>query len=214
MAERPVFVPLMEGEKLVSEITVGFKWNPGMAESQKRKNISGLHEAAKSHGLNSLLEISSKSEVEVGRKLSAFSVPLMVENQRIFVECAYQGSKVFQYGGPYIDLFNVSPRDAKRDLRLRSSGHLVGLEFMGNRYPLSPKNAFYDWLYIKALIPHKKWILRNVEYEGYTDIEFNPAKSVNCQARAFAEVIALAHRGLLERAGEDFNYFVTLLDPI
>lgn len=214
MASRPIFVPFKEGKLLVSEVPIDFKWNPGMAPSQKKKNIAALHEAAKTRGLDRLLEISSKSENEVGRRLSAFSLKLQADEKDIFLECAYQGSKVFQEGGPYCDLFMSTPRDAKKDPRLRNSGKLIRFEFMGEKYPLSPKNAFYDWLYIKALFPHKDWIGERISYQGYTDIEFNPAKSVNCQARAFAELKALSSRGLLDKAVEDFSYFASLLPAV
>ena len=129
------------------------------------------------------------------------------------LECAYQGSKVFQYGGPFTDLFTVAPREAKNDIRLKKSGDLIGLEFMGKPYPLSPKNAFYDWLYFRSLFRHRRWISENTSYEGYTDIEFNPAKSVNCQARAFAEFMSLLERGELKDSVRDFDYFTKLLDP-
>lgn len=214
MATRPVFVPRKEGCKIISEVMVDFKWNSGMATSQKRKNICDLHEAAKSYGLDRLLEISSKSEFLIGRKLSAFNLPLKIEDQTIFLECAYQGSKVFQHGGPFKDLFTVSPREAKNDKRLRNSGYLIGIEFMGKCYPLSPKNAFYDWLYFRALLPHQHWISENISYDGYTDIEFNPLKSINCQARAFAEWMSLLERGEIEKVVNDFDYFSSLLDPI
>ena len=214
MATRPVFVPQKKGKPLVSEVPIDFKWNPGMAASQKKKNIKALHEAAKHHNLDRLLEISSKSEDEVGRRLSAFSLKLQIENRRIPFECAYQGSKVFRQGGPYTDLFLLLPRKAKKDSRLQDSGDLIGFEFAGEQFPLFPKNAFYDWLYIRTLFPHRNWISEKVSYQGYTDIEFNPAKSINCQARAFAEMMALADRGQLERAGEDFSYFASLLPPV
>ncbi len=214
MATRPVFVPQKKGKLLVSEVPIDFKWNPGMAASQKKKNITALHAAAKSRGLDRLLEISSKSEDEVGRRLSAFSLKLQVGDRAIFLECAYQGSKVFRHGGPYTDLFMLLPREAKKDPRLRSSGELIGFEFAGEQFPLSPKNAFYDWLYIRTLFPHRLWISEKVSYQGYTDIEFNPAKSINCQARAFAELMALADRGQLERVGEDFLYFASLLPSV
>ena len=199
---------------MVSEVSVDFEWNPGMAPSQKRKNIKALHTAAKSHDLDRLLEISSKSEDEVGRRLSAFSLKLSIGDKSIPLECAYQGSKVFRNGGPFTDLFTMLPVNAKQDPRLRTSGDLIGLEFMGTNFPLSPKNAFYDWLYIRALLPHQVWISANISFQGYTDIEFNPVKSINCQARAFAELVALSHKGQLARAGEEFLYFSTLLDPI
>ena len=64
---------------------------------------------------------------------------------------------------------------------------LIAFDFLGRLYPLSPKNAFYDWLYIRSLEQHADWIRQNVMYGAFTDIEFNPRKQVNCQARAFAE---------------------------
>lgn len=214
MATRPVFVPEAGGEFLVSEVPVDFKWNPGMAPSQKKKNIVALHEAARKKGLYQLLEISSKSEEEVGRRLSAFSLKLDVGDSEAYLECAYQASKVFRDGGPYLDLLLTSPREAKKDPRLRSSGELVRFEFEGKRFPISPKNAFYDWLYIKALVPHLDWIRNRVSYKGFTDIEFNPKKSINCQARAFAELVALQERGEIDRVRKDFSYFSDLLPAI
>jgi hypothetical protein len=213
MAMRPIFVPEKSGALLVSEVPIEFKWHPGMAPVQKKKNVAALHEAAKFRGLNSLLEISSKSEEEVGRRLSAFNLKLDINGHKTYLECAYQGSKVFRDGGPFTDLFFVSPREAKKDSRLQNSGPLVGFELMGKTFPLSPKNAFYDWLYIKALLPHRSWICKNVSYDGYSDIEFNPGRSINCQARAFAEMIALAERGQLEEVADDFEHFANLLPP-
>lgn len=64
-------------------------------------------------------------------------------------------------------------------------------------YPLIPKNAFYEWLYIRALADDADWIAENVVYDAYTDIEFNPEKQVNCQARAFAGYKTLAARSQL-----------------
>ena len=54
-------------------------------------------------------------------------------------------------------------------------------------YPLVPKNAFYDWLYIRALHALADWNSDKILYDTLTDIEFNPKKQINCQARAFSE---------------------------
>ena len=85
---------------------------------------------------------------------------------------------------------------------------------MGQSYPLSPKNAFYDWLYIQSLEEHADWIRENVLYEAFTDIEFNPKKQVNCQARAFAEYLSLLNRGKLTDAATDFDSFSMMLDAV
>jgi hypothetical protein len=100
------------------------------------------------------------------------------------LECAFQGSKIFERGGPYTDLYAADVRDAKRDPRLHSSGRLVGFNFENLCFPLEPKTAFYDWLYLNALLPHRDWLTRLRRFVGFTDIEFNPARSINCQARS------------------------------
>ena len=214
MAERPVFVPSFEGPLLVHEILVQFHWHRGMSPSRKKMNVVELHLAAKRHGLDNLLEISSKSEIGLGRRLSAFNLKTPVGDSWVFVECAYQGSKVFRSGGPYFDLFSKPPREAKRDHRIRNSGDIIRFELLGSRYPLSPKNAFYDWLYLRALFPHKEWIKKNNKFSGFTDIEFNPGKSINCQARAFAQFVSLTHRKEVNNCVKDFEYFKNLLVSI
>ena len=183
-----------------------------MAPSQKKKNVVALHEAAKKRGLTPLLEISSKSEREVGRKLSAFSLELDIGDAQITIESAFQGSKVFERGGPYTDLFLASSRDAKGDSRLRESGNLIGFHYLGRDFPLSPTTAFYDWLYLNALYPHRDWLKRVQKCIGFTDIEFNPERSLNCQARSFATFVALEKRGKLDLAMKSFENFKGLLE--
>ena len=88
MAERPVFLPAMTGSLLVEEVPIQFNWHPGLASSQKKKNIVELHHAALARGLGPLLEISSKSELEVGQKLSAFHLKIEVAGKQATVESA------------------------------------------------------------------------------------------------------------------------------
>ena len=97
MAIRPVFIPITDSDVGVTEKYVDFKWSPGMAAVQKQKSIRSLHEAAINLGVTSLLEISSKSENELGVKLSAFNLNIITKkNKQVFsVESAFQGSKIF-----------------------------------------------------------------------------------------------------------------------
>lgn len=208
MAERPIFVPNESGQRLVLEVPISFKWHAGMAPSQKRKNVSALHEAATSRGLSQLLEVSSKSDREIGRRLSAFHQKVRTKAGKIIpLECAFQGSKVFENGGPFTDLFDAEPRDAKRDFRLKDSGNLVRFEFDGDVFPLNPKSVFYDWLYANAIFPERDWLRRLGKLDGFTDIEFNPERSVNCQARSCAFFVALEKRDVLDDAMSSFSKF-------
>jgi hypothetical protein len=76
MAERPVFLPATTGTLLIEEVPIRFHRHPDLAPSQKKKNVAELHQAALARGLGPLLEISSKSELEVGQKLSAFHLKI------------------------------------------------------------------------------------------------------------------------------------------
>lgn len=51
------------------------------------------------------------------------------ESKSFSVETAFQGSKVFEKGGPYVDLLNGTSRDAKKDMRLKESGNLIEFLF-------------------------------------------------------------------------------------
>lgn len=212
MAERPVFIPVEKGARLVDEVPISFDWNSGFAPLQKKKNIAALHGTAAEKGLKPLLEISSKSEEEVGQRLSAFNLKIDVSGIKASIESAYQGSKVFETGGPYTDLFYVDSRTAKKDPRLRNSGRLIAFRFEGRDYPLSPTTVFYDWLYLSALYPHREWLQRLNNRVGYTDIEFNPKRSLNCQARSFATFVALERRGILDETMRSFDMFKSLLE--
>lgn len=203
MAERPVFLPTCQGDLLVKTVTVKFQWFAGMAVSQKQKSVASLHEAAISEGLcNRPLEISSKSSVSTGVALSAFNLgAASPKNKKPFtVETAFQSSKVFENGGPYRDLLYATSREAKKDPRIQESGRLRQFDFFGATWALEPKTAFYDWLYINALSRNPDLMDDVISYDGFTDIEFNPERSINCQAYSLALFKALQARNLLSDA--------------
>jgi len=202
MAKRPIFVPIINGKHLVLERYVDFQWHPGFAKSQKQKSIRDLHKMAfELYRVENPLEVSSKSEDPLGVQLSSFNLKFTTQKGRtLTVETAFQGSKVFERGGPFIDMFDMKPKDAKRDERLRSNGRLLKFSFFGVDWPLEPKTAFYDWLYINALLKNLDLADRVTDIDGFTDIEFNPERSINCQARAVALYCALFHNGKLNEA--------------
>ncbi len=208
MARRPVFVPLTKHDHVVDEIEFECSWNPGFAPVQKKKNIVALHKAAKERGVYPLLEVSSKSDNVLGQKLSAFSLKIETAGGFYCVESAFQGSKVFEQGGPYTDLYDKDGRKAKKDTRITTSGKLTAFSFMGIEWPLIPKTAFYDWLYLKALLPHKQFLENLFAYRGFTDIEFNPKRSINCQARTCALLVSLMKLNCLEDALHSKDRFI------
>jgi len=189
-------------------VNVDFIWHPGLSASQKQRSMFELHDSAAALGFGKVLEVSTKSEMEIGRRLSAFHQRVPHDGGSIALECAFQGSKVFELGGPYVDLLSAEPRQAKRDARLQESGRLIAFEFEGRRYPLVPTTSFYDWLYINAIYPEREWLRRLGRVDAFSDIEFNPDRSLNCQAKTCALFVALEFRGLLDTAMHSFDDFV------
>lgn len=189
MAVRPIFLPLAEAP-FWDAVDVEFQWHPGMAISQKQKSIDSLHHSA----LDTLeiswpLEVSSKSTSALGTCLSAFRLGILHETiGEISLESAFQGSKVFSQSGQIIDAYNMESRESKAFAgHINESEELVGFHWMGRNWPLEPKSWFYDWLYINGIVhslPEAPAQIRR--HDAFTDIEFNPKKSFNCQARSCA----------------------------
>ena len=213
MAKRPVFIPQSSGTALVRTHYAEFQWHPGMSVSQKQKSIESLHRAAlELPSIKKTLEISSKSPDALGVALSAFNLRIQTPKGRQFsVECAYQASKVFENGGPYMDLLNGTSREAKKDERLTKSGHLVRFSFFGTEWDLEPRTAFYDWLYINALKKQTALVAQLANYDAFTDIEFNPDRSLNCQAYAAALLLSLKMRGILDEVTSSKEAFLRLI---
>ncbi len=214
MANRPIFIA--KELNLVPGVIVKdteFKWYPGMSKPQKQKSIAALHASGADQGLKNILEISSKSQTEIGVKLSAFNLKITTPKKIKFsVESAFQSSKVFENGGPYTDLLHKTSREAKKDIRLKESGNLLGFSFFGKQFPTSPHTFFYDWLYLNALKQNPKYVEELISYDAFTDIEFNPKKSINGQAYSAALFVSLYHSGKLNEAMETPDTFLQFLE--
>ena len=52
-----------------------------------------------------------------------------------------------------------------------------------------------------------------IEYDAFTDIEFNPTRSINCQAQAAAIFVSLYRKGLLQEALLDIDSFERIVYP-
>ena len=183
MASRPAW-SYREDKNRVVQAIFEFQWNSGLSVSQKKKNVAALHQVIRADRKETALEISTRSDVDLGVRLSAFNLKL----EGVPLENIFQSSKVFRNGGPYTDLLDVSPKDAKRDERLRSSGELTGFRWQGQDWPLLPRTAFYDYIYcnaVRAALTEEN-VSALQQYTWYTDIEFNPKKSLNTQARSVA----------------------------
>jgi hypothetical protein len=212
MAKRLIFLPMTEAP-FVREFEVEFKWFPGMAKSQAQKSILSLHDASLALGYGPILEISSKSPDPLGVALSAFNLTVnsCIGCRPISVESAFQGSKVFETGGPFEDLYNASSLDAKRDDRIRNSGRIIKFSYYGQSFPTQPVTAFYNWLYIRALSQNEHLARQLQNYAGFTDIAFNSKKSWNCQASAAAVYLSLLQRAEVQKAVMDPNWFISII---
>lgn len=211
MAIRPVFF-VIDNAPYVKQVNIDFTFYSGFSITQKQKSFQELHRKfLVVYPNHNILEVSSKSDTALGVKLSAFNLPVKTSIREFTVETAFQSSKVFEFGGPYIDLLDKTSREAKKDERLRNSGKLISFEYFGKVYPLEPKDYFYNWLYLNSLNCNKSLIGELMNYTAFTDIEFNPDKSINCQAKAVALYVSLLKKGLLDEALNSQNEFLRIV---
>ncbi len=195
------------------EKTIEFKFYNGFSVTQKSKSIKSLHDSAKEQGYENILEVSTKSDSKIGWELSAFNLLIdFNSDQQISVECAFQGSKVFERNIQFKDLYDVKSVEAKKDKRLKESGNIIGFEFEGQWWNNEPKTAFYDWIYINALYQNRKDLVEELcQYNTFSDIEFNPQKSINCQARTCAILVSLVKQDLIEEVLSSTEKFIDLI---
>lgn len=210
MAKRPVFIvknsfPFYE----IKEIE--FEFYSGFAVSQRQKSIRELHNSFKKENPEVVLEISTKSSEGLGVALSAFNLPLLVDDKEYCIECIFQGSKRFEKGGPFTDLYTTNPWEAKKDHRLKENGSIVDFQLHEEHFGNEPQDFFYNWIYINALYQHDDYLKNLKKYGAFTDIEFNPKKSINCQAKAIAIAVGLMKENLLDACMEDKKAFLEIV---
>tara|TARA_X000001036_G_scaffold310443_1_gene289148 strand:+ start:651 stop:1367 length:717 start_codon:yes stop_codon:yes gene_type:complete len=221
MANRPIFTVSDEEGNFFKQKDIEFEWFPGMASSQKKKSVKSLHKAGEQKGITDILEVSTKSEEVLGNQLSAFNLSVKDHNGKLLpLELAFQGSKVFENGGPYHDLYNKDILQVKKDERISKDFRISSFNFQGEIWENEPKTAFYDWLYLNAvnqkLSSDSDLLFKKIlNYRAFTDIEFNPKKSLNCQARSCAVFVSLSRKNLLQIALESREAFLDILseDP-
>lgn len=212
MANRPYFLVGDGKTKFYTEKTCDFKFYTGFALSQKQKSIKSFHEEIlKIYPNAKILEVSRRSENDLGISLSAFNLKYKnIDNKEYPVESVFQSSKVFSNGKQYKELMYKSAREAKTDERLKNSGYLVKFSLNNVDWELEPKTYFYDYIYLSALSKNKEICERLIAFDIYTDIEFNPQKSFNCQARSVAIAVTLLKNNLLEKFLSDKSIFKTV----
>ncbi len=200
MALRPVYCSITE-PPFYTEVPVDFTFYSGFSIQQKQRSIKSLHDSFLIHNKDKkVLEVSRKSSSLLGNKLSAFNLTYPFSGKAYPVECLFQGSKVFENGECYQDLYFKKPVEAKKDERLKNSGRIIGFKLGDTDFDSEPKNFFYNWLYINSLVRDDDLARELLDYDSFTDIEFNPKKSINCQAIAVSIYVGLVKSKLLEDA--------------
>ncbi len=211
MASRPVFVPTSQSP-FVSTQNIEFEWVKGMVKAQVRKRALSLHSFAANHGLENLLEISTASNTEFGVSLSAFNLQVTInlgseEQPNLHtnsVEAFYQSAKVglnsqHQKVGPHPEWLTLgSSEKVKAAIKATNISEINLFKYGENVWPAQPIESFFTWLYIQGLMQKEGTLEQLAKFNGFTDIYFNPKKTINCQARASAMAVSLFNSGQLE----------------
>ena len=208
MVTRPIFLPTNKKPYVASQV-IDFTWIMGMAKSQARKRVISLHQSAATAGRKNVLEISTASNSTLGENLSAFNLPVTInfgneaqpDHQTHSVETIYQSSKVGVYEGqvvgPHPDWLGLEGKEVKSKIKQTKMDKITLYRYGTHGWPAEPSESFFTWLYIRGLMQQPGLLETLTQYDGFTDIYFNPKKTKNCQARAAAQAVSLYRAGLL-----------------
>ena len=167
MAIRPIYISTNIPEEPFIKKDIEFTWVKGMSYSQKCKRRASLHKAIANlnlYDMDKVLEISTKSDKELGVKLSALNLKVPIINgTKETVENIYQSSKVFD-----------------------DNNKIIEFKYLNTVFENEPYSMFYDYVYMLGLHANKELLPELSKYDIFTDIEFNPSKQLNTQARAAA----------------------------
>ena len=213
MAERFVYIYESSSNSFKKE-NIKFNWYPGFSVSQKQRSIHSLHKEFKEKfGNLKVLEVSTASEEEFGKECSAFNLQLTLRNgNKYSVESLFQSSKVFKNYGRVNQDLDLDAKAVKRQVRsIEVNDKLIEFDFLGVKFPLLPRTYFYNWLYVNALFQNTELSNFILQYDAFTDINFNPNKSINCQARSVAIAVCLNKAGMLEECVSDQEKFLNII---
>ena len=203
MAHRPLFIPF-DHTPYVQSLSIEFQWHAGLSRAQRKRSIESMHNAIqKANWPGQILEISSASEQEFGQQLSAMNLMVTLDRNgntiTQSVESIYQSAKVFGQVGPHPEWLELTGKQCKKAVQQISKKHgsVTGFEWNGRTWPATNIEGFYSWVYIQGLIQLENGLERLNEYSGFTDIYFNPRKTINCQARTAAQAVQLYKLNLI-----------------
>ena len=232
MAKRLLFRPSNEFNEYVKETEIDFEWKSPYTYGKEatQRNLERLHSEIVNLcniDYDDILEVSGACSLGLGKNLSAFNLGIedknhkgMYKKNKYTVESLYQGSKVFEDGGPHHELYTYASSAAKYKIREKQCGGIIGFNYHGIEYPSEPKDAFYNWLYCTILCNESNkglinsLINRKIEFFGFTDIFFNHKQQIACQARAIAIFMGMIKRGYSINKITDFNKHVEIRNRI
>ncbi len=196
MVTRPIYISTNIPEKPFIKKDIEFDWVKGLSYSQKCKRRDSLHEAivkTKLYPIDKILEISTKSNIGLGINLSALNLTVKFNSgNEIPVESIYQASKVFN-----------------------KNYEVTKFKYGNSEFEKDPYSMYYDYIYMLGLYSHKEYHDELNNYDIFTDIEFNPKKQLNTQARAVAIWNTLYRNnmtGIIESQDEFKRYYKSIFN--
>lgn len=197
MAVRKVYLSMAEFP-YAKEVPVTFPWSNGSKHQNIQAVLDTFHDV---YPEVPVLEVSLASAQPEGVGAAAMKLPLrLADGQELPVGVVYQGSRVFENGGPYTDLWQLSRQKVQKDPRLHQSGRCIGYRLEGTDYPAEPHPyAFFNWLYCRAVAQNPDRGQELLRYGAFSDLDLGSAKTDrNSPARAAAVYGGLKAAGRLD----------------
>ena len=183
MAQRPVFEARTEGSTFVKYHSVQFRWN---AQRDEGDSIADTFISRAHHRFsNPVLDLSSSSNHELAKKVSAHQLTLNVNGKDEKVLSLFDQSRLA-----------LPESQAGEKFKIQDKAY----EYEGEFWPSWPRSALYDYLCVQALVQHEDLHDQLLTYQFFADLrDVRPEQRIN-HAGSVALFVSLKSRGLLHTA--------------
>lgn len=171
-------------------------------EDSTETRVGQLHAAFK-HLVEDkkVMEFSSKSDNKSVKKLLPGKLVKLVDGQKVTVNNIFKTAERVtadgsSAGGIAVNVVNKTVVEEGS----RKAPKAIGYKYDGHIFSSRPRQMFYNYLYINALLEHPDMMAELAEYDAFSDSLVASNSGNPVPAQAVAIYVSLARLGLLEKA--------------
>lgn len=147
-----------------------------------------------------VIEFSSKSDHKSVKKLLPGKLTKVVDGKKMTINKIFKTAERVSSDDSSANniIVNVVNKTVV-EVAARKEPKTIGYKYDGHIFSSRPRQMFYNYLYINALLEHQDRMAYLAEYDAFSDVQVASSSGNPVPAQAVAIYVSLARLGLLEK---------------